>query len=51
MRQYIKGLGDMTLHVARRQQGGDGAAHGSSRGAAARLTQSEQLQVGGDRIT
>jgi hypothetical protein len=50
VRQHIKGLdSDLTLHVARRQQGGDGAAHGSrlgSREAVARLTQSEQLQVG-----
>ena len=50
VRQHIKGLdSDLTLHVARRQQGGEGSANGSrlgSRGAVARLTQSEQLQMG-----
>lgn len=50
VRQHIKGLdSDLTLHVARRQQGGEGSAHCSrlgSRAAVARLTQSEQLQMG-----
>ena len=47
VRNHIKGLGaDMTLHVARRQLGGDGAAGSGARVAELRLTPQEQLQVG-----
>ena len=47
VRNHIQGLGaDMTLHVARRQLGGDGAAGSGARVAELRLTPQEQLQVG-----